>query len=253
MKLYYPFEGKFKITQKFRENPANYKKFGLAGHDGIDFATPNGTKLLAPMKGKTYVGWASTTWGLYYGIENDWGTVYLCHLKENYLPSGVEVAEKQLIGETDNSGNSTGPHLHIGLRVKGFKDAEMKDFVDPLPYFEEEQPEDVTIAGQDEAIKQYQQNIEDLNEILRLPIGNKDIAIIKQKCTELMKTKQNYDSFLEDVAKGIGCKEETEKAVREALIDLEARIKGLSKKKLESFPATERIVSGFIDLILRRG
>jgi len=139
MKLEQPIRIPIRITQKFRANPKVYKKFGLAGHDGLDYGCPTGTKLYAPMAGTVYVGWAPKTWGLFYSIENDWGTVYLCHLKENYMSTGSKVMKEQLMGETDNTGFSTGPHLHIGLRVRGVKDAAMKDFVDPLPYFEKEE------------------------------------------------------------------------------------------------------------------
>lgn len=252
MRLKMPFEGTFRISQRFRENPENYKKFSLAGHDGLDWTCPTGTKLLSPMDGKTYVGWAKTTWGLYYTIENDWGTVYLCHLKENYLPSDSKVTAGQLIGETDNTGNSTGPHLHVGLRVKGITDPTMKDFVDPLLYFQEEKPESVVISGQDAAIEQYQRNIGDLNEVLRLPVGNKDFAIIKQKSVELMTTKENYEKFVKAVAQGIGCADQTEEAVLEALVGLEARISAIKRQKLEEFGIWERFFSGLTNLILRK-
>lgn len=253
MKFEYPFQGTFRITQKFRENPANYKKFGLAGHDGIDFACPNDTDLLAPMAGKTYVGWAPTTWGLFYSITNDWGTVYLCHLKENFLPSEVDVASHQLIGKTDNTGNSTGPHLHIGLRVKGIKDPEMKDFVDPLPYLEiVEKPQEVVETGQAVAIDAYQQLVEDLNVVLKLPVGNKDFVKIQQKCAELMVTAGNYDNFLKRVAEGIGCAEVSEKAVLEALGGLEAHISVIKTQRLEDFGAWERVFSGLVALLPKK-
>ena len=45
------FIGDFRVSQKFGVNKANYIKYGLQGHDGVDFACPNGTKLIAPFDG----------------------------------------------------------------------------------------------------------------------------------------------------------------------------------------------------------
>jgi len=250
MKLEYPFEGKFRLTQKFRARPSVYKKFGLAGHDGVDFACPNGTKLLAPMAGKTYVGWAPKSWGLFYSITNDWGTVYLCHLKENYLPTGVKVETKQLIGETDNTGFSTGPHLHIGLRVKGIKDEKMKDFVDPLPYLEKEETvPDTTEEKQNGMIITYKKFIDDLNEELHLGIQSNDFPEILGRIRELKTIEGNYIKFVEAVAQGIGCPVKEETAVREELKGFASLRKDITKKKLADFGAKEKIISGIIDIL----
>jgi len=253
MKLNCPFRGTFRITQKFKENPDAYKKFGLAGHDGVDWATPTGTDLIAPMDGKTYVGWAPTTWGLFYSITNDWGTVYLCHLKENFVPSGVQVQKTQLIGHTDNTGNSTGPHIHVGLRVKGIKDPGMKDFVDPLPYFEQEETvPDAKEEKQNGIIETYKEDVDEIRKALKMPMSDDDIAHMVGRIKELLKTEENYKNFVKAVAQGIGCAEVSEKACREALVGLEARILAIKEAKLASFDAWEKIISGITDLFRRR-
>lgn len=249
MKLNYPFRGKFRITQKFRARPAVYKKFGLAGHDGVDFATPTGTDLLAPMAGKTYVGWAPRSWGLFYSITNDWGTVYLCHLKENFLPTGVKVSASQLIGHTGNTGFSTGPHLHVGLRVKGIKDPKMKDFVDPLPYLEaKETIPDVVEEKQNGMIANYKKFIDDVAEELKMGIVKQDFAEVLGRIRELMATEKNYERFVEDVAQGIGCTEVTETAVRDGLTTLENLKKDIIRKKIKDVPFFE-----LLKLYFKRG
>ena len=138
-KLIKPFKGDFPITQKFGENPDNYKRFGLAGHEGVDWGLPLGTEILAPLDGELYVGWSEKDYGLFYVIENDWGSVWLAHLLENFLPAGSKVVQGQLIGKSGNSGNSTGPHLHLSLKVKGISNPAYKDFIDPMPYFSEQE------------------------------------------------------------------------------------------------------------------
>src|SRR5690606_35365982 len=50
---------------------------------------------------------------------------------------GQHVGPGQRLGTSGNTGNSTGPHLHFGLRVAPFdrKDG-MGGFTDPLPYLQ---------------------------------------------------------------------------------------------------------------------
>jgi hypothetical protein len=42
------------------------------------------------------------------------------------IERGVEVDQRQRIGQVGSTGRSTGPHLHFGLKLRG-------RFVDPLP------------------------------------------------------------------------------------------------------------------------
>ena len=167
--------------------------------DGLDLGCPTGTKLFAPMEGKVYVGWAPDTWGLFYSIENDWGTVYLCHLKENYMSTGSKVMKEQLMGETDNTGFSTGPHLHVGLRVKGIKDATMKDFVDPLPYFEKEEEQvgeesgfENKLTEIEKAVLKNGQSLTEITPMIReihefIPKWQKEIESANKKVAKLEK------------------------------------------------------------------
>jgi len=236
MKLEWPIKGELKITQKFKENPQNYAKFGLAGHDGTDCGCPNETPLYSPMDGKTYVGWAPTTWGLYYAIENDWGTCYLCHLKENFCPSDSQVTRGQLIGKTNNTGNSTGPHLHIGLRVKGISDPPMKDFVDPLPYFQEPVEEKIYTEAEmtdmrlqrDNNWRLYEKTLEEVknvkqeNEQLK-----KDIVGLKDQ----IKTLNDAMAKIAEEDRDAGLKElEAEKKLAEAEKELETKNQEISQK-----------------------
>ena len=49
IKLMFPVGGP--ITQYFGENPDIYKKWGYAGHNGVDFGIPNGTPIIAAADG----------------------------------------------------------------------------------------------------------------------------------------------------------------------------------------------------------
>ena len=110
-----PFDGEFTLTQYFGVNKENYTRFGLQGHNGLDYGLPTNTPILAPHSGKVIEATLDPQgYGLYIKIENDKEGSVLAHQKELRVGVGDIVAEGQLIGYSDNSGNSTGPHLHWG-------------------------------------------------------------------------------------------------------------------------------------------
>jgi murein DD-endopeptidase MepM/ murein hydrolase activator NlpD len=133
-----PFDGEYIQTQGFNDPccQASYKQFGMKGHNGLDFATPSGTKILAPHDGKVIESTLDPAgYGIYVKIENSVEGSVLAHLREARVGVGDGVKEGDLIGYSDNSGNSTGPHLHWGYyrfprdRANGFA-----GFIDQTPY-----------------------------------------------------------------------------------------------------------------------
>lgn len=130
-----PFDGDYPITQLWGENPDMYAQFGLKGHDGIDYGTPTGTEILAPHGGQileaTYDQYG---YGNYIKIENDKEGSVLGHLQEFKVKAGNNVIEGQIIGISDNTGNSTGPHLHWGYYTKPRnRDDGYAGFINQLP------------------------------------------------------------------------------------------------------------------------
>jgi flagellin-like hook-associated protein FlgL len=118
MKL--PFKGDFKQTQAFGVNPSAYAKFGLKGHNGLDHAVPTGTPLYAMISGTVIEAINDTTgYGLYVKIENDKEGALVGHMKSFSVKAGDKVVEGQtLIGYSNNTGNSSGPHTHTGYFPK---------------------------------------------------------------------------------------------------------------------------------------
>ncbi len=90
-------------------------------HDypAIDLPTPTGTPLYAMRAGTAYrVNDSSCGYG--YSISaNDGATYVYCHLSSFVAASGAQVTTGQLIGYSGNTGNSTGPHLHLGVKYGG--------------------------------------------------------------------------------------------------------------------------------------
>lgn len=91
---------------------------GSKYHQGLDIAFPMGTKILACESGTiTTAGWNG---GLGKCVIINHGgkleTVY-GHMSKIKVKTGQKVVRGQVIGEVGSTGNSTGPHLHLGVRV----------------------------------------------------------------------------------------------------------------------------------------
>ena len=59
---------------------------------------------------------------------------YYAHLASAAVSAGQKVRAGDVIGHSNNTGASTGPHLHFGLKIDGQSPA-YKGYVDPMPYF----------------------------------------------------------------------------------------------------------------------
>lgn len=139
MELRYPVREPAPITQYFGENPQAYRRFNLAGHNGIDFGLPLSKPVQATAAGKvTLVRSDPEGYGLHVRIQHEQaGESFLglyAHLSAAKVRAGQAVDAGQVIGLSGNSGNSTGPHLHFEIRpdkggTPGFNGA-----VDPLPW-----------------------------------------------------------------------------------------------------------------------
>ncbi|MET9465053.1 M23 family metallopeptidase [Streptomyces sp. NPDC006544] len=96
-------------------------------HTGLDFAAPTGTPVKAVGGGKiTSAGW-SGAYGYRIVLELPDGTeIWYCHLSSMSVTGG-SVAAGDTIGRVGATGNVTGPHLHLEVRVGG-------STVDPLAW-----------------------------------------------------------------------------------------------------------------------
>ena len=114
-------------------------------HYGIDFAGHRGTPVLAAGDGVIEKTAYSAGYGRFIIVNhgNDIKTMY-SHLRKITAKKGQRVKAGDQIAELGSTGNSTGPHLHFEVRIKGKK-------VDPLKLIcTEDQP------TEDYVINQYQ-------------------------------------------------------------------------------------------------
>jgi murein DD-endopeptidase MepM/ murein hydrolase activator NlpD len=85
-------------------------------HTGVDYACKEGTNIVAVADGKI----ENASWGASYGtqlvqkVEGGW--VIYAHLSKALVKPGDKVTKGQHIGESGNTGNSSGPHLHFEMR-----------------------------------------------------------------------------------------------------------------------------------------
>ena len=160
LELYYPVKKPDLIfNQRFGENATDlYKKWGLKGHNGIDFFAPDGFPVYAAHDGEVVFSGEDGSAGLGVVIRTlepkDYGenkvffkTIYW-HLKVGSIKvkAGDKVTAGQLIALADNTGQSTGSHLHFGLKPTLQGEAEWTWYnieqdngylgsIDPEPYF----------------------------------------------------------------------------------------------------------------------
>lgn len=91
-----------------------------APHNGIDIPAPAGTPICAATSGTVEWAYFSSSAGNWVGINHGNGiyTVYM-HMSAIGVSAGTKVSEGQVIGYVGTTGNSTGNHLHFGVRVNG--------------------------------------------------------------------------------------------------------------------------------------
>ena len=137
-----------RISQYFGGNYVTYVRFGMKGHNGIDFVCPIGTPIFAPFDGEVTALETTDGYGIHAKIRSRDKLLecVLGHLSQikttkRYVKMG------DVIGYSGNTGFSTGPHLHFGVRrLLDKKETELSElpiedygngffgYFDPLPF-----------------------------------------------------------------------------------------------------------------------
>lgn len=96
-------------------------------HNGVDIAVPTGTALYSAVTGTVIDSHYSTSAGNMITVQtaSGWKVTFM-HMDSRAVSIGDEVIQGQLVGYSGNTGNSTGPHLH--LEVKN----ESGEYVNPV-------------------------------------------------------------------------------------------------------------------------
>ena len=121
-----PFSYKPDLNCLFQD--PDYRK-----HTGVDFPEDEGTPVYATMAG--LVVWASLNgpWGNLVVVENSGYQTWYAHFDSIHVYLGDVISRGEQIGSVGSTGNSTGYHLHYGIKKK---QGEGAVWMNPLGYFD---------------------------------------------------------------------------------------------------------------------
>jgi murein DD-endopeptidase MepM/ murein hydrolase activator NlpD len=118
--LVHPLPGS-SITQNFYEESDAYLQYGFRAHNGTDLG---GQPLRTPVRSIAagIVVWSDFDpgYGHYVRVAHDYLDCYVmyCHLDEAGATVGAPLGAGDTVGLLGSSGNSTGAHLHIEVRLQ---------------------------------------------------------------------------------------------------------------------------------------
>lgn len=91
-----------------------------SSHTGLDIATSTGTPIAAAASGTVTFSGYNGSYGNMIVISHGNGVqTYYGHCSKLYVSAGTQVSQGQTIAAVGSTGNSTGPHLHLEVRVNG--------------------------------------------------------------------------------------------------------------------------------------
>lgn len=107
---------RYRLSGRFGEGGPHWKR----GHTGLDFAAAQGLSVRSVSGGTvTAVMW-SDSYGNLVKVRSDRQTeLWYAHLLRTEVTAGQHVTAGTPLGAVGSTGNSTGPHLHLEVRVNG--------------------------------------------------------------------------------------------------------------------------------------
>jgi len=133
----------FNVSQFFGERPEFYARFGLRGHNGLDYRVPVGTPVLAAHDGTAHIGYDPGGYGHFlYLVGRDVKTCY-AHLSEIQVVEWQGARRGAVIalsgGVGPEAGCSDGAHLHWAVKLikpngASYVNPGFLDWVNPCPW-----------------------------------------------------------------------------------------------------------------------
>lgn len=109
-----PISGK--ITSRFGAKSS----IRVSNHTGLDISAPKGTPIKAAASGTITFSGFKGSYGYLIVISHGNGIeTYYGHCSKLYYSAGTKVEQGQAIAEVGSTGNSTGNHLHLEVRING--------------------------------------------------------------------------------------------------------------------------------------
>ena len=109
-----PVQGR--ITSRF----GSVSSIRSGAHTGTDICCPTGTPIKAVASGTVVFAGRNGSYGNLIKISHGNGVeTWYAHCSELYATVGQEISAGDIIAAVGSTGNSTGPHLHLEIRVNG--------------------------------------------------------------------------------------------------------------------------------------
>ena len=104
------------LTSRFGES----SRIRSSRHTGLDIAASSGTKIKAAAGGTVTFSGYKNSYGYMIVINHGNGVeTYYGHCSKLFAKEGQKVEQGEIIATVGNTGNSTGPHLHLEIRLNG--------------------------------------------------------------------------------------------------------------------------------------
>jgi murein DD-endopeptidase MepM/ murein hydrolase activator NlpD len=111
-----PLRTSYSITSRYGE----VSRSRSSSHTGLDLATSLGTPIYPIASGTvTFTGWQGSYGYMVIVDHGDGIQSWYAHCNNIYANVGDEVSTDTNIAAVGNTGNSTGPHLHLEIRING--------------------------------------------------------------------------------------------------------------------------------------
>lgn len=121
----YPLKKTKRITSSFYSKRI-YQNKRIKAHKGVDISSKKGESIYAIQDGKVVLSMKMYYEGIFTVIDHGANVFSLyMHQSKTNVKKGDIVKKGDRIGRVGSTGMSTGPHLHLGLRVNGI-------FIDPF-------------------------------------------------------------------------------------------------------------------------
>ncbi len=188
-----PVNNKFNITATFGQKGSMWKN----GHKGVDITAAD-KKLYSMCDGVvSYTGYDADGWGYYVSVmPNGFERIriILCHMVKGSIKvkKGDKVSRTTVLGTMGTTGNSTGVHVHVEMRIDNTA-------VDPTPYLKVENKIASGLVDTN-----YKTTAAESSKILQEMLNKFDgksepttdyKALYEQKCAEISKLKAEADKL----------------------------------------------------------
>jgi len=107
---------KGRISSRF----GHVSRIRSGAHTGLDIATSSGTPIKVVADGKVTFSGYSGAYGYLVKVDHGKGvSTWYAHCSKLYVKEGQKVSAGDKIAAVGSTGNSTGPHLHLEIRING--------------------------------------------------------------------------------------------------------------------------------------